>query len=146
MEGILDFRPNIEPLLSISPARFTALRECPLREVWTTAHNFPLLPTSPKARVGTIAHHLLAEAGRGLFTNDIKKIEARWDYLLEQTEHEMMRSWLDRHLLPLSHSVQDLEVRKIRAVSRSAEIAANCRRKFGLVYHKKLKPVTVLNY
>lgn len=126
MEGILDFHPVIERLLSISPARFTALRECPLREVWTAAHNIPLLPISPKARVGTIAHRLLAEAGKGLLIPDRDKIETRWDHLLEQTEQEMLRGWVDRHLLPLSRSVPDIEVRKIRAVSRAAEIAVAC--------------------
>ena len=68
-EGVLEFTPRIEALKTISPSRFTALQECALREVWAASQTPQLLPSSPSARLGSIIHRLLQEAGEGRLIN-----------------------------------------------------------------------------
>ena len=55
----------LDPLRSISPTGFSAARECGLKLIWQRNGNPALLPASPKTRVGTVSHQLLAEAGQG---------------------------------------------------------------------------------
>jgi len=57
--------PPIKPLTRVSPSRYTAMKNCLLREVWTASGNEPLLPASPLAELGTVIHQLLEAAGRG---------------------------------------------------------------------------------
>lgn len=113
------------PMGAISPSRFTGIEECALREVWSANHAPGLLPASPAAWVGTAAHRLLEEAGQGGFNGPAdERIPVRWHQLIDTAEQAMQRSWLERHLVPLSAAVPDFEVRRLRAVSRARQLAA----------------------
>jgi len=115
---------ELRPLGPVSPSHTTGLATCALREVWAAGRTPSLLPVTPAARLGTVAHRLLEEAGRGLlagFTQD--GIAARWDEILHGAEEAAARSWLDRHLLPLSAAIPDFEVRKLQALSRAHALA-----------------------
>lgn len=54
----------LKPIRRVLPSRYTAMRSCLLREVWTAAGNSPHLPPSPLAELGTVIHKLLGAAGR----------------------------------------------------------------------------------
>lgn len=110
--------------LRVSPSRYTAIQACLLREVWTASGNEPLLPPSPLAELGSVIHRLLEAAGRGqLHGRTNENIEAAWDELVLDAERNMERSTLRRHQVPMSISIPDFQVRKLRACRRVAEIA-----------------------
>jgi hypothetical protein len=117
-------KPVLKPIRRVSPSRYTAMRSCLLREVWTAAGNPPLLPPSPLAELGTVIHELLGAAGRGeLEGAGHDRIERTWVDLVSLAEKRMALSALQRHQVPLSRSIPDYEVRKLRALHRAAEIA-----------------------
>lgn len=120
-EGVLAFEPSSDPLKAISPSRFEGLMGCRLREVWAANRVPPLLPAFPAARVGSVAHKLLQEAGEGR-VGARPTVERRWEDLVGAAEHQMQRSWLERHLAPLKDSVPKFEVRRIQAIERACEI------------------------
>ena len=65
---------HISPELErISPSRFVSLDNCNLRELWVTPDHSPLLPVSPRARLGSIVHRLLELASNGLPETAIEK-------------------------------------------------------------------------
>jgi hypothetical protein len=114
----------LKPIRRVSPSRYTAMRSCLLREVWTAAGNPPLLPPSPQAELGTVIHELLGAAGRGeLEGGGHDRIEQTWGDLVSLAEKRMALSALQRHQVPLSRSIPDYEVRKLRAFRRATEIA-----------------------
>jgi RecB family exonuclease len=123
--GILDHKLALAPLLRLSPSRYEALKLCALREGWAAGGQLPLLPLSPAARLGTVIHQLLEEAGRGqLAPGKEGAVERRWEQLVAEMEGTMRESWLERHFIPLRSSVPDYEVRRLRAQERAAGIAA----------------------
>ena len=113
----------LKPLRNISPTTFSAIKKCALKVVWQRNGSPPLLPTSPKTRVGTVAHKLLAEAGRGRLEATADSINARWRELLEEASAEISHSLLERHLFPLESSVPDIEVLRIRTTRMALDIA-----------------------
>ena len=116
-----------KPLRSISPTTFSAIRQCALNVVWQRNGKRPRLPTSPKARVGTISHRLLAEAGQGRLDANEATTEARWHELVAEA-NSMINSYpLERHLAPLENSVPDIEVRRIRTTRNALVIAKQAR-------------------
>ena len=117
----------MEPIRSISPTLFTMVKKCALRAMWVATRRPRLLPAPPTARVGTVAHQLLAEAGQGRLTPDKEVITERWNRLTEQAHSHMWASAIERHLVPLTRSVPDLAVRRIRAVQRAYEISRSRR-------------------
>lgn len=122
--GVLPEIAPIRPLKCISPSRFSALKECALREIWTAARQPALLLASPAAKLGGVAHKLLEEAGKGLLGNgDVQDAAKRWVELVNEIEQQMQGSWLERSLVPLRKTVPDYEVRKIRACRKAVEIA-----------------------
>jgi RecB family exonuclease len=122
--GILPPVPELGPLGAISPSRFIGLQACALREVWSARRAPALLPTAPAARLGTVVHRLLEDAGRGRFvTATGAAVDARWDELIQASDHSAARSWLDRHLVPLSSAVPDFQVRKLRALAGARALA-----------------------
>lgn len=122
--GILPAVPALRPLRRVSPSRFLSLRECALREIWTASKQAPLLPASPAARLGSVIHRLLQEAGEGLLGDGNRTaVDSEWLKLVEIAEGEMRDSWLERSLVPLSKTVPQYEVRKIRACIKAAEVA-----------------------
>ena len=116
-----------EPLRSISPTTFSAIRQCALNVVWRRNGRPPLLPASPKARVGTISHRLLAEAGQSRLGAAEATINARWHELVAETNMAISSSPLEQHLAPLENSVPDIEVRRIRATRNALVIASKAR-------------------
>jgi len=108
----------------VSPSRYTAMQACLLREVWTAAGNEPLLPPSLLAELGSVIHRLFEAAGHGqLHGGRNEKVDATWDELVLEAERNMALSTLRRHQVPMSRSIPDFQVRKLRACRRAAEIA-----------------------
>lgn len=123
MNAIEDPSTSLKPIRSISPTTFTAIRQCALNVVWQRNGKLPLLPASPKARVGTISHRILAEAGQGRLDANEAAIAARWHELVVEANSEINSYPLERHLTPLENSVPDMEVRRIRTTRNAFVIA-----------------------
>ncbi|HDX9659957.1 TPA: PD-(D/E)XK nuclease family protein [Bacillus toyonensis] len=87
------------------------MRRCPLREVLIQSNVGILLPSSPNTHFGTIAHQLLAKAGRGRIPS-IDMIESEWETLVASLEKRLIDSKLERHLVPIENVLQRYEVRK----------------------------------
>jgi hypothetical protein len=126
--GLLPGVLPVRPLRRLSPSRFTALQGCALREVWASGRQPPLLPVSPRARLGTAAHELLELAAKGHFgispSGLAELVEEAWEMEVAKAEQEMAASWLERHLVPLRESVADYEVLRLRACHKAREIAS----------------------
>ena len=118
MNTVKEHSVFLKPLSSISPTTFSAIKKCALNVVWRRNGSPPLLPTSPKARVGTAAHKLLAEAGQGRLEATADSVNTRWHELVEEADAAIRRSPLERHLAPLDSSVPDIEVLRIRATRK----------------------------
>lgn len=119
-------------LRRVSPSRYTAMQACLLREVWIASGNVPLLPPSPRAELGCIAHRILEAAGRGELEGvGSEKVDASWDTLVSEAEARMALSPLTQHQVPLSRSVPDFQVRRLRTCRRAAEIAHDAHRSSG---------------
>ena len=118
-----DFSSRVGPVPSISPTTFNTIRACALKALWSLSKNTPLLPQFPKAKLGIVVHKLLSESGQGRLQPDKDAISARWNELVEETQDAMRASSIERHLVPLRNSVPDIEVRRIRAIQKSLEIA-----------------------
>ncbi len=128
-EGVLESHPEVESLAYITPSRFIALEGCALKEVWGANKAPRLLPRAPAGRLGSVIHRLLQEAGEGLFeSGDGASVEHRWQELIGDAHRAMRRSWLERHLVPLEHSVPAYEVRRLQAQERALEITAAANR------------------
>jgi hypothetical protein len=115
----LDIAPRLE---RISPSRFVALNSCTLRELWATSDQSPLLPASPRARLGTVVHRLLELASNGLLVGREESIEKAWSGIVFEVESRMSTSWLEQSLVPLSRTVNDFEVQRLRAWNRATQL------------------------
>ena len=114
---------NIPPQLErISPSRFVALSSCTLRELWATSEQSPLLPASPRARLGTVVHKLLELASNGLLVGREESIEKAWSGIVFDVESRMSISWIEKSLVPLSRTVNDFEVQRLRAWNRAMQL------------------------
>ena len=76
------------PIRSISPTAFNNIRDCALKALWSLEAK-PVTAQSPKARIGIVAHKLIAESGQGQLQPDKDAINARWGELVEDTQAEM---------------------------------------------------------
>jgi hypothetical protein len=124
--GVLGPPPSLQAVTAISPSRFASFQECALREVWAANRVPALLPTGPAARLGTVTHRLLEEAGRGMLDPaDPGEAERRWNALIAAAEQAASRNWLDRHLLPFRTAIPDFEVRALQALARARQLAAD---------------------
>jgi len=84
----------------------------------------PLLPNSPSARLGKVIHSLFEAAGKGdLGEGNPLLITQAWAEALTDVEGVMAESWVESPLLPLSKSVPDFEVRRLRAFERAAGLS-----------------------
>ena len=105
------------------------MQSCLLREVWTSSGNEILLPPSPLAELGCVIHRLLELAGRGQLAEASKgQVDETWTLLIIEAEGRMLQSQVRRLLVPLSKSIPDFEVRRLRACRRAAEIAHESKR------------------
>lgn len=100
--------------------------ECRLRGVWKAFHQPPLLPSSPAARLGSIIHRLLEEAGRGAFTPPTgpNGAEARFIQLVAENEQIMAKRPLESRFVPLKEHIPKFEVLRIRALARADDLSA----------------------
>ena len=122
-EGLLPTTPLSKPLKRVSPSRFVALRACALRESLAAARVPELLPSSPSARLGTVIHRLLEDAGAGRLGTDPSAAETRWEALLRDQEAAMSGSWLERHFAPLRESIGAFDERRLQALARAKELS-----------------------
>jgi hypothetical protein len=113
------------PLQRLSPTGLGAFAECSLRGVWQATRQVPLLPSSPAARLGSIAHRLLEEAGRGSFAAvaGISEIEERWEALVSEADLAMSGSSLERRFVPLAEHLPKYDVVRLRAIARASELS-----------------------
>ena len=123
-EGVAGSPPDPKPLRSVSPSQLGLMRMCALSVLWSAQRAPRALPRGPASRLGTVAHRLLGEVGAGLLTNPSREaIEARWEQLVRDADGLMTKSWLERHLVPLRHSVTHYEVRRIQSIRLAQAIA-----------------------
>jgi len=115
----LDVAPQLD---RISPSRFVALNGCTLRELWATSDQSPLLPASPRARLGSIVHRLLELANNGRLVSREESIEKAWSLIVVDVESRMSSSWIEQSLVPLSRTVNDFEVQRLRAWNRAMQL------------------------
>jgi PD-(D/E)XK nuclease superfamily len=121
----------------VSPSRYTSMKSCLLSEVFTASKNEPLLPPSPFAKLGSVIHKLLRAAGSGKLNVTVKEnLDAAWREMISNSEETMIASALTRHLVPLSRSVPDLEVRKFRTFRKAFEIGNDVFRRGTSTYVK----------
>jgi CRISPR/Cas system-associated exonuclease Cas4 (RecB family) len=104
----------LKPLLRISPSRYSALRSCALKEIWASDRQPPLLPASPAAHLGVIAHKLLEMAFAGRLADE-GAMQACWEKEMQQYEYEMRNNPLEQHLIPLASHASNYRVKQIMA-------------------------------
>ena len=121
--GLIKDLPSLKPLKRVSPSRYTQLRACALREIWTAGGSPRLLPRNPATILGTIAHDLLEEAAHRHLV-DIYHPLGRWGELAEIANQALKHSWLEASLYPLEKSAKMYEVLKIRACARADQVSS----------------------
>jgi hypothetical protein len=127
--GVIDEPLPLVPLKRISPSRYAQLKACALREIWTAGGSPIFVPRNPAALLGTIAHHLLKDAGQNA-ANKVFDAERRWGQLVDGMNQELKKSWLEAVLSPLETSAAAYEVLKIRTCVRASQISST-RKKRG---------------
>lgn len=110
----------MRPFERISPSRFAALRECPLREAWAAGSEIVLLPRSPMTVMGLVAHQVLREAARS--ADSTFHPERRWDELIEAMNEKLRQSWVEVGLCPIQLTAPMYEVLKRRTCVRATKI------------------------
>ena len=129
---------GVSPLKRLSPSRFIAVQSCALREVWAADRAPALLPSSPRAKLGMIVHALLEIAGNGqLGQKPEGQIDQTWARLVSECEEQMSKSWLERSLVPLSKTVPDFEVRRLRTRRIAVRIAEEATSFVGVSEEKR---------
>ncbi len=101
----------ISPLKRISPSRYFAMQLCPLKEILSSNRQQPLLPLSPSARLGSIAHRVLECAANGQ-VSDKSSFDSCWNSLIHNVESEMLQNQIEKHLVPLESSAPNYEIKK----------------------------------
>lgn len=126
---------SLKKLGSISPSRFTSLKRCALREVFSASGVKPMLPSSPKASLGNVCHNLLEAAGKGKIGAEPEDFEKEWMRQLEAVEKDLSENKLMKRFVPLEKHVNNYHVIKIRALKSAKNIAAQSRQKDGPPKH-----------
>ena len=104
----------LKPLSRISPSRYSALCACALKEIWTSDRHLSLLPVSPSAHLGVIAHKLLEMAFAGHLADE-DGMQSCWEKEVQQHESAMRNNPLERHLIPLASHASNYRVKQIMA-------------------------------
>ena len=121
-------RMDLQPIARISASRYHALLQCPLRAIWSSARQSPLLPVSPAARLGSVSHKVLELAGLGK-VNTFQGLHKAWRSEVGNVEAEMSESMTDRHLVPLRKHAYRYEVKKRLTFAVAGQIVERrCRR------------------
>jgi hypothetical protein len=124
----LELQPlQVALLPSISPSSFCALGSCLLRSACRAARNPDLLASPQNNRIGTVAHSLLEEAGRGRIGDGEEPtlLEERWEALVVREEEQMKQIPLQRRFIPLSKHVGNYEITRYRAINQARALARN---------------------
>jgi len=109
--GILPPPPPITPIKHISPSRFITFKSCPLKGVWASNNDFSLLPSSPNAVMGRVIHTIMEYVGSGkLITED--DFEKVWSLTIQHEEEKLLRSWTEKHFVPLRSSIRNYDEKK----------------------------------
>jgi len=110
--NLTDFKTQpLQPLKRISPSRYLSLKNCQLREIYSST-GISLLPRSPAAHIGTAIHDMLELSVKGRMQSD-EDFNSAWDNIIRRIETGMHDSPLERHLVPLNLSVFNFEVKKV---------------------------------
>lgn len=106
------FHRNLNSISRLSASRYFSFLECCLRELWNYDFTFkPLLPISPEARIGSVAHKVLEYAAKGILRTE-ESIQQTWNSEVQYIENIMNRSELDRSLIPLEKSSKNYDIKK----------------------------------
>jgi len=82
------------------------------------------LPSGPAARLGSVIHRFLEEAGNGsVDPQQTTALPDRWNELIQHAEEAMLARPLERRYVPLSNHVKKFEVLRIKALARAKELA-----------------------
>lgn len=117
---------NLRPLERISASRFFHMECCNLREVLESNGVEKSLPSSPSTYFGSAAHKFLEKAGLGLINHE-EDFESEWLTTLSEKESSLLESEIEKHLVPLSRSVTQYEIKK-RLLFKKASSLINNRR------------------
>lgn len=105
-----------EGLKSVSPSRYGALRSwkegrtCALQLLWRgKAHLAPY----PAAKLGDVVHRMFDRLPTGA---DEAQAKEAWDEAISHTEELLREDWVTRGLLPLSETVKEYTLKKIRTI------------------------------
>lgn len=126
--GLLDPRAlGLTPIARLGPSRFAAFRGCALREAYRAARVNPLLPPAPASYLGSAIHRFLAFAAVRSHTA-LTEASARraLDQFIAEQESRVDEPFA-AHLLPLSSSVADYQVRCQRAVAAAVRLSGIAR-------------------
>lgn len=110
--NILPLNIPIKPIERISPSRYYSLTNCILKEVLSTNREISeLLPISPSIRLGIVIHNIIELASDGKIHNN-KDFLTHWDNEIKKFENIIDKNPMERHLIPLSNSVYNFQVKK----------------------------------
>lgn len=113
------------PLRRLAPSRYTAFKDCPLREVYSTTRIERLLPRAAASYLGTAIHRLLEFAAAPADEPLSSEVASRvLDRFVAEQESIMEESPTDQLVLPISTHVRDFEVRRRRAIAAAVQSAA----------------------
>ncbi|PVC67985.1 hypothetical protein C2I27_15255 [Priestia megaterium] len=119
---------GIDPLKRISPSRFFRMVCCQLREVLISNRIERLLPSSPNIYFGTLAHEFLEKVGIGKISR-VEDLENEWLSSITELEQRLLCMKMEKHLVPLSKSVSQYEIKKRLLFKKALSLMAN--RRFG---------------
>ena len=96
--------------------------------MWFAGGEPPRLPRGPLRMLGNIVHAVYRLAEDGQFRgDDPAEIDAAWDSEVARAEAGLQSSWLERHFVPLSSSLSNLEETRVTAVWRVLALARRAR-------------------
>lgn len=108
-----------QPLKRLAPSRFASFQECPLRESFRAAGAPRLLAPTGAAHLGSVIHKLMeTTSSRGALTEGAATVA--FDHLVREEETRMAAAPQSRSAVPLSRSVADFHVRRLRAIHAAA--------------------------
>jgi hypothetical protein len=94
-----------------------------------------LLPISPYAQIGSIIHALISETSAGKIEN-FSQFDALWDTHIQQLEHNLIKSHLTQHFVPLNKNIQNLSNKKFQCW----DIVQDIKSSFSSYSYSKLPP------
>ncbi|TKH04818.1 PD-(D/E)XK nuclease family protein [Peribacillus simplex] len=121
---------KLGPLKRISASRFFEMQLCSFREVLVSNGVEKLLPSSPNAYFGSAAHSFLQKVELGIIYK-VEDFENEWLKTLSQIEQLLLKSKIEKHLVPLSKSVNQYEIRKRLLFKKASSLITSGRPKLN---------------